>query len=115
MILGTTLVNVHVVYSELTQDNKSITEFKKDILKHIFEKHVSIQEPEAQPNLQAERHELEQTGKRLRCTVCYEKFCAEFGRKVAQNKTTRTTWSYPTCKKAYCVDCFFHSHKSNVA
>ncbi|XP_074039982.1 piggyBac transposable element-derived protein 4 [Leptinotarsa decemlineata] len=100
LLLGTSLVIAHVVYKKLTLNKIQITEFKKDIVKHIFEKHSSLAEPESQQKAHIDQHDLEQTGKRLRCTVCYENINAEFGRRDAQNKTPRTTWScstFPLC------------------
>lgn len=40
----------------------------------------------AEYGLQLAVHELVNTGKRLRCVVCYKEKCQKFGRKVATNR-----------------------------
>lgn len=117
IILGSTLINAYVVYCDLTKNKINITKFKQEVLKHTLSKYNSQmrqQLPEHQENPESRTHELEHTGKRLRCTVCYENYSAEFGRAAAQNKTPRSTWSCSTCKKPYCVSCFFQTHKCHV-
>lgn len=112
IILGTTLVNAFVTYIELTKDKISITKFKQNILKYILKKNTP--EIATLPDPEMESHELEHSGKRLRCVVCYENVREEYGRMTAQNKTPRSTWSCCVCKKSYCINCFFHVHKSVV-
>ncbi|KAK9712348.1 Transposase IS4 [Popillia japonica] len=42
-------------------------------------------------------------------TVCYAKIKDNEGRRVAQSRTPRTKWWCTSCKKSYCLSCFFET------
>lgn len=104
LILGTSVVNSYILYKEITKNRISITEFKEKIIEAIFIPNAVLQAPVN------EKHELEDSGKRNRCVVCYKRLSQEFNRKTATNKSPRSPWKCTACSKHYCVSCFFEDH-----
>lgn len=108
-LFGTTLVNAHYLYREVTGEKISITQFKEAMVTSMLSlDHGAL--PIDIP--QQTNHELTKIDIRRRCVVCYEKTAAEFGPKKAQSKTTRTNYQCAACNKSFCIECFFVRHVS---
>lgn len=111
LILGTAIVNAHILYCQVTNRKISITQFREEIIMKVF--HLNSLDVPANPENRLQ-HKLENIGKRRRCVVCYDRIVEESGYKPAQNKTPRSNWQCSECNKSFCVECFFVKHKSTL-
>lgn len=57
-----------------------------------------------------QHHESKNTGKRLRCVMCYAQRVEEIERQNAQNKTPRSPWGCNICGHNFFVTYFFLAH-----
>ncbi|KAJ8918439.1 hypothetical protein NQ315_008136 [Exocentrus adspersus] len=108
MILGSAFVNAFLLFKEISKNKMSIIDFKESLAETLL--HTSNSSG-AVPKEINSAHKLQHSRKN-RCVVCYAKTKEKFGRMAAQNKSTRTNWYCPACKKNYCVSCFFVVHNA---
>lgn len=108
MLLGTSIVNAHMVYSAVTTNKISITSFKEILCEQLLDinKFDNIAVPD-----NGEKHILEETENRRRCVECYRKLSESEGRKAAQRKSKNIKLCCSACKKNYCMPCFFEVHQ----
>ena len=105
ILLGSTIVNAHLAYQEVTQKKLQITEFREQLSLALLGDKIPLFEN----NPPREEHKLEEHTK-TRCVVCYATVKKNLGRVQAQSKTPRSKWQCSFCKKSYCVPCFFKVH-----
>lgn len=114
-LLGTTIINAHCVYTEVTQKKMSVTEFKQMIAISMLGLDKQNTPNTNTPKFkQEENHILRDIKIRRRCVVCYVNVAAEIGPKAAQSRTPRSTYACATCQKTFCLTCFFIKHKSSL-
>lgn len=108
-LLGSALVNAHLVYKEVTQNRISITDFREQLcLSLLGLQDTNVNESfEEENDGQSGEHVLVETNSRLRCVVCYRNLKEKDGRKVALSKGSRSKWQCSACSKYYCIPCFF--------
>lgn len=109
MILGTSVVNAHILYCSVTQNKISVTTFKEILCEELLG--INRVENEPAPNRNEQKHVLTEKESRRRCTECYRKLSEECGRKQAQMKAKNTKFCCEICKKHYCISCFFEVHE----
>ncbi|KAI4469567.1 piggybac transposable element-derived protein 4 [Holotrichia oblita] len=107
ILVGSTIVNAHLVFKQVTQENISIIEFREKLCLSLLRISETTETTEDAANTPETEHVLQEQSSRLRCVVCYSDMQ---GRKIALNKASRTKYQCVSCKKNYCVECFFVDH-----
>lgn len=113
MIFGSTIVNAHIVYSYVTKNKISITNFKEKLCEELLFRAIDNEKentPARPVGNVAQKHTLAEGNNRRRCGECYRRIAAESGRKEAQRKATNTKLQCTQCEKSYCMPCFFLTH-----
>lgn len=106
LLLTTAMVNSYILYKLVTGEHMSVTDFKKQIVKHlvtnnediISKKHIptSIAHHVIEVKTEGSKHQ-----RRKMCKNCYKKNSEEHGRQYAMNKTKNVH----TFCKSVCVFC----------
>nr|CAH7734607.1 unnamed protein product [Callosobruchus chinensis] len=111
LLTNTALVNAHVLYTHVTGNKLSISEFREKIVLSLISQNVP-------PNSYQEHHQhaIEEKDKRGRCTMCYKTYSEREGRESAMKNSKRVHTFCPACIDFpfMCVKCFFSSHVSTL-
>lgn len=117
LLLTTSVVNSYVLYKLVTGDNMSVTDFKKQIVKHLIRNNQDVTAPRQipQPIIQ---HVIEiktegsKHQRRKMCKNCYKKNSEEHGRQYAMNKTKKVDTFCKSCTNEpfLCIPCFNELH-----
>lgn len=113
ILIGTNTVNALYVYKNLSKENISITTFKEQIIQGLTGMNNALPPRFPLEPRNPETHCLEDVGRkgRRRCVKCYEQLTNSDGRQVAMRKTPQVKYVCTTCKKNFCLKCFFVVHK----
>lgn len=115
LLLGTALINAYILHQEVANDNMSITKFKESLVTQLLRVPDDIADHRSTPRALPVEHCLEESQgadrKRGRCVQCYKNKVEEVGSKAAATQTTQSKFKCVTCKKFYCLPCFFKTHK----
>lgn len=108
LLLGSALVNAHILHQEVANEKMSITKFKEQIASKL----LGFEDVQQMQNVTVTgpQHSLEENNSRGRCFICYKKLQTMFGRTHAQSRTPRTKLKCTACEKYYCLECFFQVH-----
>lgn len=105
ILLNTSLLNAPTLFTTVTGNKMSVTEFREKILKSL------IQKSQISQISGGENHELVPC-KRRSCYECYNEMVKQGGRQYAQKVTRKVQTMYISCSKPLCLECFFTMHSS---
>lgn len=119
LLLGTTIVNAHIVYQTATNKKIQIRKFREILVSEWSD--VSSENTVPDNHRKKTRkvfHHLEirknQQGKPIRrmCALCYEKKRQTVGRQEARKNVKKTTTYCSKCSKSpqMCLECFNEYH-----
>lgn len=111
LLLGSAIVNAHLVYQKITGNKSTITAFKEELALSLLNLEDS-DENIARPSSSQMRHYLKEVthSERRRCVVCYANLSKEHGRQHAQKKTPFSKYKCEQCNQFLCVTCFSKVH-----
>lgn len=115
LLLTTSVVNSFLIYKLVTNNNMSVTDFKKEIVKHLVTYNETTTVPRRVSN---NHHQLEQKAdgsKHQRRKICknwYKKNSEQHGRQYAMNRTKKVDTFCKSCDKEpfLCIGCFNELH-----
>ncbi|KAJ8912402.1 hypothetical protein NQ315_013468 [Exocentrus adspersus] len=119
LLLTTSMVNAFILYKQVTHNNINITDFKKDVIRHLAsagEEEITVQEepePKKRRIHSLKKKEGESKHKTRRCCKgCYKKNNDQHGRKYATNRTLKVDTYCDDCeqKPFLCLTCFNQIH-----
>lgn len=96
------MVNAHVLYTQVTNNKISITEFRTKLVENLIEKNI---EPIIN-QMTTTKHKLVKSSKG-RCHKCYSTMVKEKGRTYSQKYSKKTSTKCEACDKQFCLECFF--------
>lgn len=122
LLLTTSMVNAFILHRLVTGEVISVTDFKKQVIKHLVssEDTTDLTEPEQQTTTKPKSsHELEAVSqgnkhkRRKICKNCYKKNSVQEGRKYAMNKTKKVDTFCKSCDNQpfLCLTCFNELHR----
>jgi len=109
VLLNTSVLNALSLSNKINNTNIGITEFREKIIQEILNQSTQIISEEQESDRD---HRLALSGKRSRCSKCYEEMVQQGGRAHAQRVTKQSNYWCTSCKIVFCIDCFFVVHKS---
>nr|XP_012152967.1 PREDICTED: piggyBac transposable element-derived protein 3-like [Megachile rotundata] len=117
LLLGTTIVNAHIVYQRATQKKIHIRKFRELLVTEWLSSKDTVPNPN-RPKRRNLSHHLEirknQQGKPVRkmCVLCYKKKRKMVERQQARKNLKKTTTYCLNCPKSpqMCLDCFNEFH-----
>lgn len=108
IMLGTAIVNSHLLYEEVTGTKISLLDFREAIIDKLLDK------PLVDPDVQKKTHEFDkQPGSsrvgRKYCKGCYKK---KLKNEISKNKVKKVITFCKTCsdQTRYCLKCFNKDH-----
>lgn len=121
LLLTTAMVNALIIYKQVSEENISITDFKKAVVKHLAfysrenennpprmdTAHRSLTLHQIQIRTEGTKHQ-----RRKMCKECYRKNSSQYGRKQATNRTRKFDTYCDTCvgNPTLCIPCFNDIH-----
>lgn len=104
-LLNIAVVNAHVLFTQVTDNKISITEFRTMLVENLITKDFEPIE-----SINQIKHKLVKTIKG-RCNKCYKKMVKEKGRTYSQKYSKKTSTKCEACDQKICFECFFEDHK----
>lgn len=104
-LLNITIINVHVLFTQVTNNKISITEFCTTLVENLI-----TQDIEPINQITTVTYKLVKASKG-RCHKCYNIMVKEKGRKYSQIYSKKTSTKCERCDKYICSECFFEDHK----
>lgn len=104
-LLNIAVVNAHVLFTQVTNNKISITEFRTTLVENLI-----AQDIEPINQITTVTHTLVKASKG-RCHKCYNIMVKEKGRKYSQMYSKKTSTKCEGCDKYICSECFFEDHK----
>ena len=118
LLLGTTIVNAHIVYQKATNKKIEIRKFRELLVTELLSSVNAMSDNNKNKTKWNESHHLDirknQHGKHVRrmCALCYQKKRQTAERQEARKNIKKTTTYCSLCPKSpqMCLECFNKHH-----